>query len=149
MGKRHVVVSYYVKVEDTTRVPWCRKFPFSGPLFQHTHTLAPNLYEDGPQNLDGQMDTSSISCNRILHIVFNLFFQQFFAQYCLTFSMRNPSLYRRRWSGYKDEDDPTKSEASKTTTIQTPPHILEYSPSRNFMKPLPFLSFKRRHTLPI
>jgi hypothetical protein len=68
------------------------------------------LYEDGPNKLDGQLEAIRISCNRILHTVFNLLFQQFFAQSFLTFSMRNPSLYRRRWSDYKDEDDPTKSE---------------------------------------
>jgi hypothetical protein len=31
------------------------------------------LYEDGPKKLDGKMDASSISCNDILHTVFNLF----------------------------------------------------------------------------
>jgi hypothetical protein len=88
-------VSEMDKANAQSQISRCHKFPFGGTLFQHTHTLDLNLYEDGPQTIDGEMEASNINCNRILHIVFSLLYQRFFAQYFLAFSMRNPSLYRR------------------------------------------------------
>jgi hypothetical protein len=44
----------------------------------HIHLLQ-NLHEDDRQKLDGQMEASRITKNKILHTLFNLFSHQFSA----------------------------------------------------------------------